>query len=485
MEDEQQDPELRYCFNVDVSGDSFYRGKRDCFPFSRSNAICTEGEDDSREQMNINTAYIDGSALYGSREDIASKLRTGSYGLMKTHGDGRTTLPTRRQAGLRGDQESLVGGDPRATVQPGLTSLYSLFLNEHNRIAKRIKLSNFSLTDEQIYQRTRILVIAELQNIVYNEFLPTLLGPDWMTSLTLPADPTEDTSYNALTNPGIYNEFATVAFRFGHALIPNSLKVSNFPKKRTVDTHCPLRDNFFNTEDFILGSDESDPGKAWQNVLVGSGQTDRQPANSLANFLFCKDCGLDSGFGQDLFSRNIQRGRDHGLPGYTKFREICQLSVPTDWSDKPEEISQQSWNKMKLVYQKVDDIDPYVGGVAENPVKGRPGIVGPTFACIISKQFENIMKGDRLFFTHKHQHEGAMGGLPAGLRTLIRKRTLHDILCDNIPIERLPVNIFDSLSAQVKCEENNKLDFVLASKCLDCSEDITRGGTIVLLTDRS
>ena len=252
MEDEQQDPELRYCFNVDVSGDSFYRGKRDCFPFSRSNAICTEGEDDSREQMNINTAYIDGSALYGSREDIASKLRTGSHGLMKTHGDGRTTLPTRRQAGLRGDQESLVGGDPRATVQPGLTSLYSLFLNEHNRIAKKIKLSSSSLNDEQIYQRTRVLVIAELQNIIFQEFLPAILGPDWMSNITLPTDLTGDTSYDPLTNPGIYNEFATVAFRFGHALMPNSLKVSNLPTQRTEDTHCPIKDNYFKRRDFRI-----------------------------------------------------------------------------------------------------------------------------------------------------------------------------------------------------------------------------------------
>ena len=129
-------------------------------------------------------------------------------------------------------------------------------------------------------------------------------------------------------------------------------------------------------------------------MLVGSDKADSKPADAVTNYLFCGDCTQDTGFGQDLFARNIQRARDHGLPGYTKFREFCQLSVPTDWSDKPEEISQQSWNKMKLVYQKVDDIDPYVGGVAENPVKGRPGIVGPTFACIISKQFD---RGTQIF----------------------------------------------------------------------------------------
>ena len=44
--------------------------------------------------------------------------------------------------------------------------------------------------------------------------------------------------------------------------------------------------------------------------------------------------------GLDLVSLNIQRGRDHGLPGYNAYREICQIGKARDFDDLTDYMNQ-------------------------------------------------------------------------------------------------------------------------------------------------
>ena len=319
----QQPEELRLCFNIDVTNDIFYKGKRTCLPFTRSDATCTESG--QREQFNLITALIDGNNVYGSDNGRARKLRTMRDGLLQTHTIG-PTLPSNGQTGFAERDESsenLVAGDTRATEQPGLASMHSLFLLEHNRIAREYKRLDPALSDDELYNLTRRLVIAEIQNIVYSEFLPVVLGPDFMNEFNLTLPKSGTTTYNSSVDPTIFNEFATFAFRFGHSLIPNFFQPSDKPR-RTVRNVFRLKDNFFKVEEFVIGFDSS--GKAWQNLVLGVGASESPVMDAIlerhiTNYLFCgKNCDFTNGFGQDLAARNIQRGRDHGLPGYTKYR---------------------------------------------------------------------------------------------------------------------------------------------------------------------
>ena len=69
----------------------------------------------------------------------------------------------------------------------------------------------------------------------------------------------------------------------------------------------------------------------------------------------------------DLVSRNIQRGRDHGIPGYAVLRAACGLADLTNSIDAPPpEINSATWKKLLTTYKNdSSQIDGFTGGLAE------------------------------------------------------------------------------------------------------------------------
>ncbi|XP_066302873.1 peroxidase mlt-7-like [Branchiostoma lanceolatum] len=105
------------------------------------------------------------------------------------------------------------------------------------------------------------------------------------------------------------------------------------------------------------------------------------------------------------------------------WREKCRLHRPPRFDDLASQIPDvTTQEKLKSLYSDLDDIDLFVGGLAEEAVPG--GIVGPTFACLIGMQFQDIRKGDRFWFENPGQFEEEQ-------LEEIKKHSLARILCDN------------------------------------------------------
>ena len=116
-----------------------------------------------------------------------------------------------------------IAGDQRVNEQLGLTSHHTLWLREHNRLATALESLNTHWDEERIFQEARRIVIAQWQHIIYNEWLPILLGKTYMTNFDLfPKTSGYSDSYNERLDPRITNEFASAAFRSGQGNYNNN-----------------------------------------------------------------------------------------------------------------------------------------------------------------------------------------------------------------------------------------------------------------------
>jgi len=382
-----------------------------------------------RQQFNGITGFLDNSNVYGSNAARQTLLRAGVNGLMAVNPNFPAVPGIIPPFGPGG---SLVAGDLRVEEQPGLTTIHNLFFREHNRLAREILAASPLLGDEVIFQTARRLVNAQWQHIVFHEWLPFVLGEGvfGQFGIQLPMNTSESTTYDPFLDPSIVHAFATAAFRFGHSLIQGAFELNNpFAPQSAITGPFQLCNNFANSDIFLGGN-----AAGAEYILTGlinqpMQSFDRFITTNLTNHLFPQPQNLGS-FGQDLMARNIQRGRDHGLPGYTAYRAFCGLSPINSFCsfDRPSDISVANFALLANIYSSPADIDLWVGGTAENFVQG--GMVGATFACLIGEQFRRLLFGDRFFFTHA----GQAGSYTAAQRVILRTRTLRDVICLNSPV---------------------------------------------------
>lgn len=146
--------------------------------------------------MNLASAFLDASAIYGSTDIAVEKLRTYDAGLVNVS----------------------------ACFSCHTNALYSAILREHNRVAINLAQLNRHWTDEKLFLESKRIVTAQIQHITYNEFIPTVLGQVTVNQMNLSLkNHGHFTEYSSSNKAGIFNEVALAALPALLSMIPSSL----------------------------------------------------------------------------------------------------------------------------------------------------------------------------------------------------------------------------------------------------------------------
>jgi hypothetical protein len=367
--------------------------------------------------INDVTGWLDSSVVYGVAYPqgvtpvtaFANPVTLREGGAVATTGKLLTT-----NNGLYGPvvNGQFVFGDPRGTENPDLTALQTLFIREHNWHVTRLTAQHPDWTGEQLYQQARSIVMAEMQNITFTEWLPKIVGADAIPAYT---------GYKPEIDASIKIEFDAAALRFGHSIVSNAL--DRIDEAGNVTETLNLFQAFFLTPAQFERNGGAD-GFIRKLCADISNKLDVHIVEDLRNFLNDPPAALD------LAATNIQRGRDAGLPSLNQMRVALGLPAYTQFSQINSDPTTAA--ALQTAYVDINKIDLWIGGLAETPYPG--AMVGPTFRAIIVDQMTRLRDGDRLYFENQGWARGDLAWL--------KGTTLADIILRNTDTVHLQRDVF-------------------------------------------
>ncbi|KAM9854893.1 dual oxidase 1 [Aulostomus maculatus] len=398
-------------------------------PFQRGPWDKESGQSPSkpRTQVNLVTAWIDGSSIYGPSTSWSDKLRSFSGGLLTSGSEWN--MP--KQATGRSPMWSTA--DP-STGDHGLHGLYELgnaWANEntftaaegiiwfryHNYLASKLREEHPQWSDEELFQNARKTVVATFQNIALYEWLPGFLGDK-----KLPRYP----GYQKFVDPSISPEFEAAAIRLGITMAPPGVymrnKTCHFRGVVNIDgSSSPamrLCNSFWKRQKVNVKTsqdvDELIMGMASQIAE----KVDNIVVEDLRDFMY----GPLRFTRTDLVALIVQRGRDFGLRSYTEVRKALNMHPVKTFEDINPELNRtnpQLLHKIAELYNRdISKLELFPGGLLE--ALDSPGLV---FSAIILDQFERIRNGDRFWFENKQN--GLFTDEEMGM---IRNVTFRDVL---------------------------------------------------------
>lgn len=335
-----------------------------------------------REQINHVTSYLDMSPLYGSSESEAKAMKDGKSGRLRTQrvkqGGAMSLLPpapisgpadSNLEAAACGsnNQKCFHSGDSRVNEHVGLTILHTVWMREHNRLARDLQKLNPQWSDSDIFEESRRILVAQYQHVVYSELLPLVLGERLLDEMhlrplsvghlpssgvvtgNLSSQP--QSRYDMDLNPGVDNAVATAVLpSFVLSMMPSVLE--RYTKDLTRVGVTRMGTILYNPADLYQKSkfQEYMLGMLAQNAPKPDLIVSQEMTNMVVN-----SSGGGSQADQlivDFVAMAIQRGREHGIASYTQYRKACKLTpLVNNYNTLAQVTSVEAAQKLRKVYK--------------------------------------------------------------------------------------------------------------------------------------
>ncbi len=332
-----------------------------------------EGSTAPQTRINVLTHWWDGSQVYGESEELTQARRSHIDGKLRVNDDGSLPWPKERDY-----DPSLIPG-----FWAGLAMLITLFTHEHNAICDRLRQEYPGWSDEEVFQRARLVNSALLAKIHTVEWTPAVIShPTTVVALRA--------NWFGLAGERVHKLFGRVSGSEVVSGIPGA-KADHYgvPFSLTEDfvavyrMHPLIRDQW----SFRRLADDSTirdctfgdlTGPEALSVLTDTSMEDlfysfgTQPPGlvSLHNYpRFMQEFRRPDGHLQDLAATDILRSRELGVPRYNEFRRLLHLqpfATFEELTDNPEWAAEIS-----AVYDgDIEKVDLSVGLYAEKRPKG-------------------------------------------------------------------------------------------------------------------
>ena len=320
------------------------------------------------------THWWDGSQVYGVDEASAARLRTGELG--KLWIDERGLPPPALEEGL--DYRGVPG-----SLWIGLAILHSLFVREHNAICDHLHERHPELSDDDLYDKARLVVAALMAKIHTVDWTPAIIAhPTTVHAL--------HTQWWGLLGERFHKRFARrTRNAFLHGIPGTATSLHGVPYALTEEfvsvyrMHPLIPDEFtfrsLRTDDVLQERTFEEVGVLqmrhrleeleMSDVFYSFGIA-HPGAITLHNFpRFLQQFNRADGAVLDLAAIDVLRMRERGVPRYNEFRRLLHRPPATSFEELTGDT--ETAEEIRRVYGgDLDSVDLMVGLFAEPKPKG-------------------------------------------------------------------------------------------------------------------